>query len=732
MMRSSRTMTLVSQQCLMTFKKRRDPMKKETMLRIPVRALIAKTTAELWDTLTGEFIIVFDNGELQVDARHTLYSSYCWEFHRRYPGAPVLMEHHVQHLLGDGRVSAKTQLRLTGAVLWTVHDHMVPGMPEAQAIKFRFELAEVAYRISNTMYNDMSYRLEDYVVSLDILDFLEVHDHPNIRQAYELSTNDRTSIDRIYDSITATLGKTKEMRHNPLSQLFRSNLVNKNQVMQCLGPRGYVTDTDSVSFPEPIMVGYFEGFRKFSDSLMESRSAAKSLAFSKSPLQDAEFFSRRLQMMCMAVKNLHHVDCGSTEYLHWYVRPATFDNKGNVQYAGDLKQLVGKIYHDDASGKLTAVKAGDKHLIGKNIRLRSVLHCMHPDPAGVCSVCYGELSLSVPENTNLGHMNSASMTQKSSQNVLSVKHLDGTAVVEAIVLDEGDKKFLKVSSDGNTYLLNDALKGSKVSVLVRADWAAGITDVHEVRNINDLNITRVSEMDQIGLIVDNGKTIASPVINVAVSNRRRASLTYAMLKHLRKKNWTVDELGNYVIDMDGWDYNEPFLSLPLKHVNMSDHSRDIASMLESSVREMIKRDRVATPAAVLVELFNLVNERLSVNLAVLEIVLYGEMIVSAAKMDYSLPKPWTRSAMGVMKLTIRYRSIAPHMAFQEHQKVFVDPQSYTLTNRPDHVMDGVLCPREVFAYDYNRDIPDDYVIEAPPATTILDEVVIPDPTLSLV
>ena len=131
---------------------------------------------------------------------------------------------------------------------------------------------------------------------------------------------------------------------------------------------------------------------------------------------------------------------------------------------------------------------------------------------------------------------------------------------------------------------------------------------------------------------------------------------------------------------------------------MSDHSRDIAMMLESRVEELQQRDKGVSPDAFLGDFFDLVNDKLNVNLAVIEVIVYAVMIVSAEDGDYSLPKPWTDCGLGVMKDTIKNRSGAVAMAYEGHREFIVNPTSYTTSNRTDHPMDGILMPAQVFPH----------------------------------
>lgn len=665
--------------------------------RYSARMLLNFSMEQLWDILEGEFILLFEDGvELITDARATLYSVYAWEFHRRYPQTPLLSSHHVTSFLNGGRMGSNTHLVLLGQNMWTVYDTYVVGglanLPEGPMpeIKFRELLAKLIYETTNVMYNDLSHRLEEYVVSLDITDVVAVLNHPRIKAANFNAKPTEESIAETYAIGKDVLLNGVDLPNNPTSLAARSGLVSMGQLYQCLLPRGFLTDIDSNQFPKPIMVGFAEGITEIVDSGMETRSAAKSLDFAKAPLQDAEYFARRLQLISQIITTLHHDDCGSTEYLYWDVRE------------GELGQLEGKNYMDD-DGVLKTIKKNDTFLIGRKLSLRSAIHCGHIDQYGICSTCFGHLSYSVPSLTNIGHMCCTSLTQKSSQIVLSVKHHDGTAQIEAITLSPEDMKYLRTFSDKNSYLLSDDLKNGVVTLTIAAAHGANLTDIRRAKQIEDLSISRVTELDYVGIEVKreiNGVTITnSKAMKVNIGSRRLASLTMAALRHIHKVGWEIDADNNYRIDMTGWDFTKPILTLPPRHANMSDHSKDIAMMLESSVKNMEERDTVVRPEALLKEFHAVVNDKLNVNLAVNEVVLYGAMIVSAADGDYSLPKPWTKDSMGVMENTIKYRSMGPLFAYEGHRDNIVSPASYLKTNRPDHPMDYLLTPAELVAHE---------------------------------
>ena len=66
-------------------------------MQIHARKVLSFPTNQLWSMITGEFEIVFDNGEVvKTHERDLIYSSYFWDFHRRLYATPLLPEHLVR------------------------------------------------------------------------------------------------------------------------------------------------------------------------------------------------------------------------------------------------------------------------------------------------------------------------------------------------------------------------------------------------------------------------------------------------------------------------------------------------------------------------------------------------------------------------------------------------------------------------------------------------------------
>jgi hypothetical protein len=680
----------------------------ETEKRIVVdaRSFLRFTTDELHEKLEGDFSIRFADGELDVSDRTTIYSSYIWDFFRRYPDTPIQKKHHVADLMGGKELSSNAHLKLIERVLFSVYDAYEGRFVDKKELLN--DLAKLTYEVTNQLYNELTLRCEEYVTSLDITDFVAITTHPQIDEASANMPPTEEGIKGQYELIAEHIYKNPMFKDNPLAFACRIGVARMNQVLQCVGPRGFLTDMDSRVFTAaPVTTGYVQGIRKMWDSMVESRSATKSLMNAVKPLQDSEYFSRRQQLICMNVKHLQPGDCGSQCYLRWPVRGKRRMGPKN-QVESDLKTLEGKVYLDETTQTLKKIKISDTHLENTTILIRSpVAGCAHPDPYGICETCYGEGSLSIPANSNLGHIACVNMTAIIGQNILSTKHFEGSAGVEGIVLTSAMQlKYLRTLINGNRYYLNEKLKGKKFWIVIPAHLAPGLPDIDLVDNVDMLNLTRISEFDSFNLVIDLGEGALDRIpLDVHVKSRL-SNMTYDLLRHVKKTGYSLNTLPDasqntpeYVIDMSGWDFDKPIFSLPMSQYNTSDHQGEIAKILEATAEDIEMRSEKIDPNNMLIQLHDLVNQRLSVNLASLEVILYSSMVVSAVENNYDLPRAKDQKGIGVMKMLMKNRSLSAQLGFQDHHNTLIDPQSFIQKRRMNHLLDGVMMP-ELFNGPY--------------------------------
>lgn len=632
--------------------------------------LAAMPKDDLWALPEGPMKVVFDDGILETDKRATVYSAYMWGLYVSHPNTPALKYHHI----GNQRMGSSTHMDLLGRVIWDAY--------EAYGRTLNVEeLCRYAYEATNVLYNEMTYRLEAYVPTLSILDFIDVIEHPVVKKANEEALPTQVSIDRTYRTIKSVLQDPKELVGNPVAIAAKNGLVSMGQILQCVGPRGFVTDVDSNIFRFPIMTGFAHGINDLYGKMIESRSAAKALTFTEKPLQETEYFNRRLQLLAATLSTIHPGDCGSQRYMPWHIE------------AGDLAVLAGKYYLTDKG--LRILQESDTHLRGETLQLRTVFHCLHQDRNGVCATCFGDLALSIPAHTNIGHVSATALCEQVSQKVLSTKHEDGSAGSNTIELSEFDQQYLKIGTDPNHIQLADRLEHKHVILTVNQVGAQNLASIDHVDDVRILALPSVTDLIEVHLTI-HGKTTQDQAVVPVSAGTRHSSMSYELLQYVKQKGWTLTPQGNYAIDLKDWDMDMPLFVLPLKHTNMLDYMKVIEAFLKASRSTTLAKDSLLdheTPESALRAFNVIVASQLKVNIAHLEILVKVAMISSHKHKDYRIPLEGNVVQYGTFSETMSMRSLSAGMAYEKHKHVLNNPSTYLATVRPPHILDPLLLPR---------------------------------------
>lgn len=632
--------------------------------------------------------IQFEDGVIiNSSGKALVYSSFFWDMLRAYPQAKILSQHHVNHVLKGKPLSSDTHIKL----LTILNKHVVMAYGLHTPIS-KEPLLEMIYDITNNIHNEVTKMAEADVTSVDILDFIEVVEYPIIKEANDNTEWTHESITKTYKTVLGTIDMDENLKHNPLVRAIKSKMVNANQVCQCVSVRGFPTEVNGAILKVPIMSNYTYGMNTLYNLMAESRSAAKALYFSEAPLQDAEYFARRLQLLSMVVERVAYVDCGSTKYLQWRVSPPSYDDRGNVVYDGDLKFMKGKYYLDEVTGRLLEIMGNEEHLWNKVIHMRTALYCTHPDPHAVCEVCFGALAKNVSRFQNLGHLCSATMTQQTSQSVLSTKHLDASSVSANIVLNETSMKYLSINRAKNAYLIRKELKDRQVKMIINREEATGLIDILSIDDVSDINPIRVSSIECIEISHMTRDGVMSMPIFVNQGNRR-AMLTTEFLRYLKVHRWETDGKNNFVFDLIDWNFSIPVMSLPDMEYSYSDHSHQIAKVIESSMKNITDRSSPHSPVSTLQELFSLVNTKLNVNIAALEVIIYASMVPS--KNNYDMARNHPNPVLGIADLVIKNRSMGPGLAYQDQAMQITDARSFFKLDRPSSPFDVFFAPADV-------------------------------------
>jgi hypothetical protein len=176
---------------------------------------------------------------------------------------------------------------------------------------------------------------------------------------------------------------------------------------------------------------------------------------------------------------------------------------------------------------------------------------------------------------------------------------------------------------------------------------------------------------------------------------RMAIMSHDFLHYCKLYKWVSDSKFNLVFDLSDWNHELPLFVLPAMEYSYSQHSGQIATLIESRIKDLTERNRPDSPIRTLVDLFNLVNTKLNVNIALLEVIIYASMITDGGNDLYGLARNSTTASLGVARATLRNRSLSTAYAYEEQMKLIMDPRSFYQLDRPDCILDAFILPEAV-------------------------------------
>lgn len=674
---------------------------------VKARDVLALTPHGILKEFPNNVDVIYDDGMKVISSKRKLvYSWYIWEFHRVYPVLPLVHEYHVDSVLNGQMLSSNTHIEL----LERISKHLILKYG-LSGYKDKEEILSLIYLITNKLHNELPKLSGRYVMTLDILDILELaHDERIVEMKEKLGARSG-SIEDFYSKARKVIMGDSKYQNNNLVQFIKMNILNINQVNQCILARGFPIEVTGTILSTPILSSYATGMYKLYDYVAESRGAAKHLYAAEAPLQQAEYFARRLQLTGMVVKGISSHDCGTQNYLTWFVKPATYTETGRQVYSGDLRFLKGKYYFDELTGTLKDITGKENHLVGKVIKLRSVLHCQEKDPHKICPICFGLLHHNVSRFANLGHLCDANLTQQSTQILLSTKHHIGSAVGSTPLLKEDGHRYFTFNSSTMSFNMKPMNKTSKYKIIVNRGAAIGLTDLKLLTNIETINVARISSLSEIVIqeTMSNGAVAEIPI--KIEHNKRFGFFSYEFLKYLKENGWTTNEYDHFVFDLANWNCKFPLIRIPDMEYSYSDHVDQIAGLIESKDKKLNGRVKPDSPEQTLQELFDLVNSKISVNIALLEVMVYAVMTPGVD--DYGLARNKPNPIVNIARNIIINRSLGPAYAYEGQAETIANPRSFFQHNRPDSPIDVFLNPREVVRHlnehknpmlEYSRDV----------------------------
>ena len=551
------------------------------------------------------------------------------------------------------------------------------------------------WQLNNDIYNDIGCNTARYIVSINILDFLEIQFQPELIAAIT-EANKKRSVDAIGKSYAAldTVMQKPELANNTLAIFYNTNVVNPQQVKQLLACRGFIIDINSAVFKRPITSSFVLGMPDIYSMVVETRTAARALKLSGTAIQETEYSARTFQMIAMPLPRISDGDCKTTKYMDWYVRSAKTSTSGK----SDLPNLVGLFYLNDA-GEEETITSRHTHLEGRVIKLRTPLSCQHYDSGSVCVACLGDMAYSTHKHTHIGYTANTVVSGTISQLTLSTKHLTFSAVGADILLSkEAQLFFTVVDKTGIAFKpgILDNAHGTKYHFVISQNALFGFGDVVKNIEIEALEITRMSNIPNIFLVEQkaNGSITHYPItINNTSSANNNGAFTHQFLKYILNGNkWRLNKYDNYIIDVSDYRGDAPIFRMPQVEINYLDISRAIKGLLKSK-----KGKQSMSPEILLQELFDIVNAKLNINIVNLAIIVVGFTIYNRSTNDLRPGRGSPNPGVGSIAELLRTGSIGGVFAFERILEAMLDPRRITIEGMPaSNPRQEIASPMDIY------------------------------------
>jgi len=668
---------------------------------IPVRNLFNLKPSEIVNLKTG-FPILFEDGVV-IDAkpREIIVFRYFMDFVTKLKEAkkmPIISDMFISKHYEEGYFNSGTYTGMFSVVFKTFTEHVAKKYSDGR-ILIR-ELLKEIYKATNKITKDLVPHLGEYVIGVEVQDILEVQFHKELLDSIVEVTKhpDQHHIEQTYN-VLDDIVRNKLDNKNIIRLIYLSKMVNLDQLRQLFGSRGFLTEINSRIFALPMTNSFTLGAKNIYELAIESRAGAKALFLSSRAIQDSEYMARELQLATMVAENLVIGDCGSKEYVDYYVTPKEVDPvTGKLIYKGDLKNLIGKRFLNPNTGKEEVITKDHTWLEGQTIKLRSAVNCKLRDKKQICSACYGELAYSLFPHQNVGHVNTVNITKPISQSIISTKHLTKSASSGAVEIDNSAKKYFTVKDKNKLVFLSKYFgrKTKHLRIHIPQEQAFGLKDVLQIGNILKINLNKVSRLSDILIEETGNKAPVFDPINLKSGNKFGFFTTY-FWQYVIKHGYEIDEFDNYVVDLENWDYKKPIIQYEKMEFDFATLSKEFKKLIKTRKYYKVNGVKRAefTPDVLVQKLFDLVNKKLDINIALLEALVYPFTAWDINNENYDLGRNSPNNDLVGLKYAIDYRSIGGSYGWSKLQAKIADPALHEKNFKPDHPLDVLFKPNEV-------------------------------------
>lgn len=659
-----------------------------TVLAIPVREFLKFKPKELLNGLKRNTYVQFEDGVCEyLTSKEIVANRYAYILVEKFPKLIITSKYNIKKYYKDNAYAAKSFNGLFEQIYRDIVNVYIKEAPTREDMGLAFL---TMFTIFDKIYNEFVYSNLKYAPTIDIEDFMDIQENPELlasiaKAGLSKSKEDVLNTHQVLDKVI----RNPIYTGNPLADGYRSGGINPNQVKQMLASIGHRTELNSRVYSVPIATSFTIGLDMYSFAI-ESRSGGKALFLSHVAIKNSEYSAREFQLVTLNIESLVDGDCGSTNYLLYYVKPKEENNGKSA-----LNSISGMWYLDETENILKCVSKDDTHLEGTTIKLRAPSNCTLLNSRHICTKCFGELSYSVPMHSNIGNLSSTTSSKEMTQSILSTKHLTFSAVGSAIHMDRIAEQFFTIKNKSYCFkagLIDRSVKTKYVMIVSQFD-GRGIKDINKNIDIRKLNLSALTRLETVTINrITNGE-VESFVINIKNHN------TYGFfspdfIAYIQSVGFTIDEYDRYNIDLSEWKKTLPVINMPDVEFSFLHLSNEYKHMFKFGTKEVETVESISMKAA------ELLNSKLDIPFPLINTTAYGFTAKDPNNGDYSLGRNTESPAIVKLGAKLENGSLGGSLAWEKVLRTIFNGITYDGRNAVDHPLDVLLKPNETIKDKY--------------------------------
>lgn len=604
------------------------------------RELLNIPRVEVYSLPKGDYVITYEDGVTTVVPQEYLEFDRCfWDLYHYFPNTPIVSQGTIASVIGDGYYNGSTIEKICNVIYKHICEYN-----DLRRYSSKEELSRGVYIAFNNFFNEFILNASPSQATVDITDFVNFVKLPAMQEIKKHYDNSPESINNAY-KLVRSIVRGGEYESN-LVDSSRCDSARYSSFIQCVAPRGRVTDLDRSVYPIALNEGFVHGLHSLYEIAAESRTAAKALNAAGNSIRKSEYASRRFQLLAMSVESAIFGDCRSTDYM---------DVIMNEKY---LKAFIGKWYVVEEGDVLKDIKGNETHLLGKLIKVRHTFGCQLPNRHHVCTVCLGRISENIKENTNLGIKVAQYFMKDVTQGILSLKH-------NVKSVDGGDLNFdnetdaVFRSNRFNEILIRDIPNLKDYSLVIDGQKLYKLGDVLSVES-DSIPMVSIGSTTHVGLIDKDGKVVGEYCI---AEEDMPAHITRDLLEYIKEVDFEVDARSNYIIPLSKWNPDTEMFKVDLKEEDVNARIAKLEKIVEGTIEKKLPfREHYF-------RLVDLVLESTNCNVMVLEVLCYATSAFNLAEGDLRLGRGSPNMEYAKRNDIFMSRSISTFLIFEKQMQM---------------------------------------------------------------